>query len=554
MRHLFAVFCLTISFGVFAEAQDFPDSLLMQERLTKIIVQSPDSVLSLLDIAERRKLFPTYEIDIFRAQAYNELRMFSLKERFAHKALANTEIEKSPAKKLQALTLLLSADAYYAEYQQSITLANRAIELARQLGNKAAELNILLTMAKSSFNMGDRSTGYDYLNRIINENSTADNARILANVSAAYGSKVIELYADNRFEDALEASEKRLETIQQIDKLGGAPEGFTDQQRAYTYARIASSAFLSGDKERADKAFSDFMETKYGNTVWGKAYISDYLQESKNWQKLIAFTAPLFQILQEADTINDDYRSLLSVNANAQRGLGNLDEAYSLMLRASAIQDSMYIREKNSKAQELAAIFQLNEKELALANSKSEIERKNALLFSSAMIALIILIILIILLIQYRATKKRNRITAGQIDELLEQRNQLLKLSEARGETDPHSNEDKFLQLERSIVDDKLFMLPNTGRDVIAKRTGFSRAEVVRLIREFAKCSPGEFINKLKVEYSVTLIKEHPEWTIDAIAEAAGYTNRGTYYHHFNRIFGITPAQYRRESINKQRQ
>ena len=54
-------------------------------------------------------------------------------------------------------------------------------------------------------------------------------------------------------------------------------------------------------------------------------------------------------------------------------------------------------------------------------------------------------------------------------------------------------------------------------------------------------------VNKLRVEYSVKMIKEHPEWTIDAIAESCGYVRRATYYSHFNKFFGISPAQYRKE-------
>lgn len=32
----------------------------------------------------------------------------------------------------------------------------------------------------------------------------------------------------------------------------------------------------------------------------------------------------------------------------------------------------------------------------------------------------------------------------------------------------------------------------------------------------------------------------------DAIAESSGYVRRATYYTHFNKVFGISPAQYRK--------
>ncbi|MDE6792008.1 MAG: AraC family transcriptional regulator, partial [Muribaculaceae bacterium] len=40
-----------------------------------------------------------------------------------------------------------------------------------------------------------------------------------------------------------------------------------------------------------------------------------------------------------------------------------------------------------------------------------------------------------------------------------------------------------------------------------------------------------------------------PEWSIDAIAESSGYIRRATFYSHFSKIFGITPAQYRASKL-----
>lgn len=41
--------------------------------------------------------------------------------------------------------------------------------------------------------------------------------------------------------------------------------------------------------------------------------------------------------------------------------------------------------------------------------------------------------------------------------------------------------------------------------------------------------TPGDYINKLRVEHSLSLINDHPDWTIDAIAEECGYVSRATY-------------------------
>lgn len=108
-------------------------------------------------------------------------------------------------------------------------------------------------------------------------------------------------------------------------------------------------------------------------------------------------------------------------------------------------------------------------------------------------------------------------------------------------------NYELFIEMQNKIISEGLFKSPNLNRDSIAEASGLSRAKVSQLIGQFTDLSPNEFINKLRVEYSVKMINEHPEWTIDAIAESCGYVRRATYYSHFNKFFGISPAQYRKE-------
>lgn len=508
------------------------------------IVDSPDSVISELNKIEGQKkpALPTYQINLLRGIAYNEKRMFSLVERYAQKALADDSISAHPKEHLNALTLLSVAQSYFGNYQGSIDSSIKGMELARKEGNKAAEYNILTTMAKTSFTMGERNRGYKYLDQIISEGSNSTEARVLANVSAAYGVKIVELYADDRFAEGLSEGRKRLALIDKIDRVGGSPAGFTDQQRAYAYARIASCAERLGKSDEASEAYNAFMATDYAKNPVGRAYIMDYLLDSGQWKKVLEFTAPLYPMFEGTDTINGDYHSLLISDGRAQAGLGNYREGYGLIQRAAAIQDSLYMREKTTRAQELASVFALNEKELALVNEKAKSQRKHILFIASIGIAVLILIILILVWRAYRISVKQQRIAAKRIDELIAER-------PLEADSTPENQEDYilFAEMQSKIISEALFKSPDFNRDNIAEATGLSRAKVSQLIGQFTNLTPSEYINKLRVEYSVKMIKEHPEWTIDAIAESCGYVRRATYYSHFNKFFGISPAQYRKE-------
>lgn len=531
-------------FGIMDSIATPSDNAEVAQSLRAKIVDNPDSVLLVLDRIEAQEnpVLRSYQINILRGIAYNEKRMFSLVERYAKKVLDYDSIDTHPQEHLNALTLLSVAQSYFGNYQGSINSSIKGIELARKEGNKAGEYNIQTTMAKTSFTMGNRKQGYDYLNQIISEGSGSSEARVLANVSSAYGVKIVELYTDDRFAEGLSEGRKRLALIDRIEKVGGSPAGYTDQQRAYAYARIASCAERLGKKEEAREAFDKFMATDYSKNPFGRVYIMDYLLDSGQWRKVLDFTAPLYPMFEGTDTINGDYHSLLISDGRAQAGLGNYREGYGLIQRAAAIQDSLYIREKTTRAQELASVFALNEKDLALANEKAKSQRKQILLIASAGIGVLILIILILVWRAYRNSVRQQQIAAKRIDELIAQR-------PLKADSTPENklNYEEFIEMQNKIISEGLFKSPDLNRDGIAEKTGLSRSKVSQLISQFTNLSPGEYINKLRVEYSVKMIKEHPEWTIDAISESCGFVRRATYYSHFNKFFGITPAQYRKE-------
>ncbi len=523
--------------------------LISAQDLRNLVVEYPDSVLHVLDRMEQGEGgegLPSYQVALLRGLAYNEKRMFSLVERYARETLSYDSVNHHDKEKLNALTLLSTAQGYYGDFQGSIASSLKAMDLARKIGNVAAEYNILTTMAKTSFAMGDRKQGYGYLDRIISMGESSDDARTLANVSAAYGVKIVELYADDRFEEGLAEGKKRLGVIDRIGRVGGAPEGFTDQQRAYAYARIASCAERSGRHAEAQEAFGAFMSTDYARHPMGRAYVIDYLLDSGNWNKVLEFTRPLYPILSQGDTINGDYQSLLVSDARAYAGLGRFREAYGLSLRAAAIGDSLQMRENTVRAQELATVFSLNEKELELVNVKASLQRKHILLVSFISAGVLLLIIIFLLIRAYRISVRQQKLAAQRIDELMAADKNKYGMQESQDE-----DYEVFAGLQQKILKDKLFKQPNFNRESIMQISGLTRGKVVNLIDKYAGLTPNDYINKLRVEYSVKLIQEHPEWTIEAIAEECGYGRRGTYYSNFNKFFGITPAQYRKERLRQ---
>jgi len=176
----------------------------------------------------------------------------------------------------------------------------------------------------------------------------------------------------------------------------------------------------------------------------------------------------------------------------------------------------------------------------------------------------------------------RNRIAAKQIDELLAQREELRKVFTqtrnthettkeirtgsslpeeetltATTKTDvagPGTNSDenyaKFMKMESQLIEQKLFLKPGFGRDDLIRVTDINKNDLSPLLRRYAGSDNfNDYLNGLKIEYSIKLMKEKPYLSVDAIAEEANFNSRSTFYRAFVKISGMTPAQYMRTKI-----
>lgn len=237
-------------------------------------------------------------------------------------------------------------------------------------------------------------------------------------------------------------------------------------------------------------------------------------------------------------------------------------------VRCNTVQDSIYRRESESKSQEYAALFHSQEKELQLTEERAQSQRKTILIISSLTLIVLLLFILWVLFRNLRITKKRNRIDAQRIDELLAQKEELRKAyskqssgtpeeGEAASEDDADMNEEyqTFLRMENVIVENQLFLDPTLNREEILKVTGIGKNVLVPLLKKYSgSANLNDYINRLRLEYAVRMMQANKGFTIDYIAEASGFNSRSTFYRAFQNVYGMTPSQYleTQQSLNEE--
>jgi AraC family transcriptional regulator len=82
----------------------------------------------------------------------------------------------------------------------------------------------------------------------------------------------------------------------------------------------------------------------------------------------------------------------------------------------------------------------------------------------------------------------------------------------------------------------------------IAAESGYSRNHFLRMFRAATECTPHQYFLRLRIEKAQSLMKSQSLRIID-IAESCGFTSQSQFSRVFRRVIGVTPRQYRRDTL-----
>lgn len=108
------------------------------------------------------------------------------------------------------------------------------------------------------------------------------------------------------------------------------------------------------------------------------------------------------------------------------------------------------------------------------------------------------------------------------------------------------SDEDLMVWLDQKMDETRLYTDTELTLKTLANSLGLTQRRLGALFKNSPKyTSLGDYLNEKRFLLSCRLLREKPNWTIEAIGGEAGFGSRRTFQMEMKRRLGITPLQYR---------
>ncbi|WP_417196166.1 helix-turn-helix domain-containing protein [Bizionia sp.] len=114
------------------------------------------------------------------------------------------------------------------------------------------------------------------------------------------------------------------------------------------------------------------------------------------------------------------------------------------------------------------------------------------------------------------------------------------------------SKENAFIELERLIKKEQLFLSPNINLHDIATKLALSEGYISQLINKNTDYNFNDYLNKLRVE-EIKVLLANPEYnyyTNVSIGLECGFNSKSSFYSAFKKFTGKTPAIFKKEVQN----
>lgn len=525
-------------------------------KITTIYIDKPQKALQMLDSAEQNKLIPIEDIQNIRAVSY----LYGLDNpnkalECANKGYSYAKENEDTLAQLNSLKVLVSIYYVQSHYTEVIIKSNDAIELAKKCNDTESTAFFYMAVGSAKSEIDNLDDALDYLNRSIEIYQTlvGDSARWATYDNMLYAlTKQVDVYASNRFYDkAISLIPRCLSLLDYLNHLDTTPIGLNDIRKAELMAVCAKAYYGAGYTKKAQDCYEKLELTKYRKTADGIGLGVQYLVNSGQYAEALRCIKIKKKHMQECHSSVTYYyiKVLLRNEFKCYYNLNMYEEATRSAHENMVMADSLRAREKKDYVRAVKKVFADRDIQLQLIKHEQKAETSQIVILLATILVVALGLLLAISIRYNNILRRKDRANLAAMEELRKLYNERTRQHTDTIAVDEDEDDDEdrkmFVVIYNEIITRKLYLKPGFSRDDAISIVPMSMKQFSAL---FQKYSTGfvSFVNNLRLEHSLELIRSNQEYTIEGIALDSGFSNRQTFHRLFVEKYGMTPTEYKR--------
>ena len=534
------------------------DTPYQADSILVVYATQPDRALTLLDSALLLGNISDYRAQFIRARIYS----MSLAEQRLDSAiticqtlLRHDSVLNEPTEQENILNMLIATSRGKHDYEQYLKWATQKAALCQQQGEETerwrtgADIGLVMT------HLGQVDKGLAKLDEAISHLDTPGSIDRMDAFIVAVKRKINALIDLNRYEEVITLGQRILDRLNHYEQHASdyAEDSYrlswsnspTDRDRYLDFSRAQAWGFVAqAYAKRASHGdalhyLSLFNQSGYGKTFAGRRMIAPTQVALGMYDEALA-TYDEMERRMAGDTLNADYALILRARSTAAQAKGHIAEALDYQKRyaelSKVVSDSLH----KGEAHDYAARYHAQEQQLEIQQKEAQTKRMHIVILAIAVIALLAIAFALYFFRQKRIVSEKNHALIRMINNTLP-----TPSAEAPAATSSSESAALFKHIDQTIRSEQLYRNVNLQRQDICERFNISRHMLNDILAEHTGgLSFPQYVNTIRLEETLRLLRDEPATTISAIATHVGFTPANL-REQFKRKYGMTPVEYR---------
>ena len=528
----------------------------------------PNRALVMLDSALLLGNINEYRAKFIRAKIYSKS---LLKQRqdsailICEQLLQHDSVIHAPQERENILDLLMITSRTKVDFEGYVKWATQKAEVCRQQGEETEQWRTEAEIGMVMAHLGQPEEGMEKIDEAIRQLDEPGSIDRMDAFIIAVKRKITVLNDQGRYAEVIPLAQRILDRLVHYEQHASAyaedsyrlswSDSPADRDRYIDFSRAQANGFLAGayamtgDTPHARECLSRFNQSGYGHSLGGRRMIIPAQMALGMYDEAMATSDEIVYRMGN-DTINDDYAVILRDRAVVARAKGHVGEAYNLMNRhanlVKVLSDSLHA----SEAHDYAARYHAQEQELKIQ------EAQTASRIKSIIIGVILLLFVIAgaFSFYYRHQRlvinEKNRALVRMINgtPFVAPVDEIEGAEDTDEVSDSEESEDTsalFETIDTTIRTEHLYANVSLQRQDVCTRFCITRHTLNNLLAQHVGSSSfPQYINNIRMEEALPLLRDNASMTIAAIATAVGFTP-ANFREQFKRQYGVTPQEYR---------